>query len=148
MAEGALPDQESADLCLLSANAFRALAFQGSAQIIESLVGNRPTVLICDDLHHADESSLELLAHVAELTTRLPLWLILSRNTSAMPRMRARAERLTLTGRQTRIEIGLISEDAARDQPQRDLKGVAHDQQTDAASSCGARHRQPGRIAP
>ena len=113
VAEGALPDQEAVDLRLLSSSAFRALAFLGTTQLLERLADNQPTILACDDIHDADESSLELLAHVARLATELPIWFVFTRTDASRKQLTTLFESLAETDRQAHIEIGPLGENAA-----------------------------------
>jgi len=62
-------------------------------RLVERLAARRPLVLVFEDLHWADASSLELLEHLLPLTGRVPLLVIgLSRpgEEDALPRLRRR----------------------------------------------------------
>jgi class 3 adenylate cyclase len=69
---------EQGRLGALSPEALRAGIRRAFAELVGALCDQGPIVLVWEDLHWADPSSLDLLAAVAELTLRRPLLLLLA----------------------------------------------------------------------
>ena len=55
----------------------RSNTFLAVERILTSAASQQPLVIVCEDLHWADPTSLDLLEHVLDLTDRVPLLLIL-----------------------------------------------------------------------
>ncbi len=73
----------------LDGEAMRRQIFFTSRRFFERLAQMRPTVLVFDDLHWADESSALLLEHLLPLVAQVPLLIVgLSRPDAATPGMR------------------------------------------------------------
>jgi DNA-binding SARP family transcriptional activator/class 3 adenylate cyclase/tetratricopeptide (TPR) repeat protein len=60
----------------LGAQGIKAFSFRAVEALIESAARQRPQVIVCEDLHWADPTSLELLERLLSLTDRAPLLLI------------------------------------------------------------------------
>ncbi len=69
------PQLQSATSELVT-EAERGRVFRGVSRLLTDLADSRPVVLVLDDLHLADSSSLQLLTHLARMCSRLP-WLLL-----------------------------------------------------------------------
>jgi transcriptional regulator with XRE-family HTH domain/tetratricopeptide (TPR) repeat protein len=69
---GALGDRDPAD----DIPAARARMFSAVEDVIVGVAGGRPVVLLIDDLHEVDPSSLDLLCHLARSTRDDPLLLV------------------------------------------------------------------------
>jgi predicted ATPase/class 3 adenylate cyclase len=61
---------------LTDAKQIRTRAFAHIANFFEKLTVNGPIVLLMDDIHWADNGSLDVLAHLAALETDLPLFIL------------------------------------------------------------------------
>ncbi|MFN8411671.1 MAG: adenylate/guanylate cyclase domain-containing protein [Anaerolineales bacterium] len=61
---------------LTDAKQIRTVAFSYIARFFEDLSAKAPVVLLLDDIHWADNGSLELLAHLAALEVDLPLFIL------------------------------------------------------------------------
>jgi len=73
-----LPPEEESEAALhgLDAQGIKAFSFRAVEALIESAARQRPQVIVCEDLHWADPTSLELLERLLSLTDRAPLLLI------------------------------------------------------------------------
>jgi len=71
-----LEAEDEATVAELEGEKLKAATFRAMAMLVECLAGERPLVLICEDLHWADPSSLELLEHLMGLTDRASLLLL------------------------------------------------------------------------
>jgi DNA-binding SARP family transcriptional activator len=60
----------------LGAQGIKAFSFRAVEALIESAARQRPQVIVCEDLHWADPTSLELLERLLSLTDRVPLLLV------------------------------------------------------------------------
>jgi predicted ATPase/class 3 adenylate cyclase len=69
------PDQE-ATLRALPGEEIKSGSFRAVAALLESTANQGPLVLVCEDLHWADPTSVELLEQVLPLTDRAPILLI------------------------------------------------------------------------
>ena len=65
-----------ADLAELDGQTLKQRTFQAAEIAISCAANRQPLVLVCEDLHWADASSLELLEHLLPLTDRASLLLI------------------------------------------------------------------------
>ena len=67
--------EEEAEVRLrgLDAEALRMLTFRAVETLIEHAARQQPLVVVCEDLHWADPTSLALLEHVLALTDRVPV---------------------------------------------------------------------------
>jgi predicted ATPase/DNA-binding SARP family transcriptional activator/class 3 adenylate cyclase len=70
-----LPLEEDAEARLrgLDAEGLRVLTFRAAEMLIEHVARQRPLVVVCEDLHWADPTSLALLEQVFALTDRVPV---------------------------------------------------------------------------
>jgi predicted ATPase/class 3 adenylate cyclase len=71
---------------LTDAKQIRTRAFTHIAHFFEKLTKTGPVVLLMDDIHWADNGSLELLAHLAALETDLPLFILCATRPSLQER--------------------------------------------------------------
>jgi predicted ATPase len=71
-----LEAQDEATVAELEGEKLKAATFRAVATLVECLASERPLVLICEDLHWVDPSSLELLEHLMGLTDRASLLLL------------------------------------------------------------------------
>jgi len=71
-----LEAEDEARVAELEGEKLKAATFRAVARLVECLAGERPLVLVCEDLHWADPSSLELLEHLMGLTDRASLLLL------------------------------------------------------------------------
>ncbi len=75
---GMRPAPEDADIVTrLSAQALRQRLFEAIEAVFSALAEQQPTILVMEDVHWADSSSIELLEHLLPLTERLPLAMVL-----------------------------------------------------------------------
>jgi class 3 adenylate cyclase/tetratricopeptide (TPR) repeat protein len=56
--------------------AFKGRLFTVMQALFRKRAGQRPTILVCDDLHWSDAASVALLRHLFRLTERLPLLIL------------------------------------------------------------------------
>jgi DNA-binding SARP family transcriptional activator/class 3 adenylate cyclase/tetratricopeptide (TPR) repeat protein len=70
-----LPLEEEAEAALrgLGAQGLKAFTFRAVEALIESAARQRPQVIVSEDLHWADPTSLELLERLLSLTDRVPV---------------------------------------------------------------------------
>jgi predicted ATPase len=54
----------------------RRLLFNAVAEVLTRTAGNRPVLLLLEDLHWADEGTLSLLNHLARLTPKIPVVIV------------------------------------------------------------------------
>jgi class 3 adenylate cyclase len=66
-------DEVEAKLQGLEPQGLKVLTFRAVERVVQSAASEEPLVLVCEDLHWADPSSLELLEHLLPLTDRTPL---------------------------------------------------------------------------
>jgi predicted ATPase/class 3 adenylate cyclase/regulation of enolase protein 1 (concanavalin A-like superfamily) len=71
-----LDDRTEAMLHGLGAKGVRTGTFRAVETAIERAARARPLVVVCEDLHWADPTSLDLLKHLLALTDRLPLLVV------------------------------------------------------------------------
>jgi class 3 adenylate cyclase/predicted ATPase len=71
-----LEDEVKAVLRDLEGEQLKVGTFRAVEILIEYAAGDRPLVLVCEDLHWADPTSIELLEHLLALTDRAPLLFI------------------------------------------------------------------------
>ncbi|MBN1954417.1 MAG: AAA family ATPase [Anaerolineae bacterium] len=71
-----LPIEDDAALDGLDGEQLKKRTFRAVEHFLECLARKRPLVMVCEDLHWADPSSLELLGHLLPLVERVPLLLI------------------------------------------------------------------------
>jgi DNA-binding SARP family transcriptional activator/class 3 adenylate cyclase len=74
----ALPPDAEAEARLrgLDAEGLQVLTFRAVETLVECAAQRAPLVLVCEDLHWADPTSLALLGHLLPLTDRVPLLLV------------------------------------------------------------------------
>ncbi|MBI3924951.1 MAG: AAA family ATPase [Armatimonadetes bacterium] len=84
------PERFRQKLEFLDAEALRRQIFRSVRRLVDGLSQARPVVLLVEDLHWADESSVELLDHLLDLTREKPVLMILL----CRPRMAPPVERL------------------------------------------------------
>lgn len=98
-----------------AAQSERYRAHYAVSELLSALAATRPLLLALDDLHWADEASLELMAH---LLRRRPggaqLLAVAYRPGEAPPRLAAAVDGALRDGRIDRIELGPLDEDDAR----------------------------------
>ncbi|MEZ4768869.1 MAG: adenylate/guanylate cyclase domain-containing protein [Caldilineales bacterium] len=73
-----IPDPDAERVRYLEPPMLRAGIFSRAATLVERLAGNQPLVLVLDDVHWIDPTSLELLESLLPLTERAPLLIVLS----------------------------------------------------------------------
>ena len=71
-----VPEEDKHLLQYLQPPQVKEKTFQAVAQIFERSAASRPTVLVFEDLHWSDPTSLELLDNLMALTDRVPLMLM------------------------------------------------------------------------
>jgi class 3 adenylate cyclase/tetratricopeptide (TPR) repeat protein len=73
-----LPLEEEAEARLrgIEPEGMKVLTFRAVERVVESAARERPLVLVCEDLHWADPTSLELVEHLLPLTDRASLLLV------------------------------------------------------------------------
>jgi predicted ATPase len=71
-----LESEAEARLFGLDAEALKFLTFRAVERVVEAVADASPLVLVCEDLHWADATSIELLEHLLGLTDRVSLLLI------------------------------------------------------------------------
>jgi len=71
-----LEDEVEDKLRGLDPEGMKVLTFRAVETVVQCAVSDSPLVLVCEDLHWADPSSLELLEHLLSLTDRVPLLLV------------------------------------------------------------------------
>ncbi|UCC61498.1 MAG: tetratricopeptide repeat protein [Anaerolineae bacterium] len=71
-----LQAKEEATMRELEGESLKLRTFHAVETFIECAAGRRPLVLVCEDLHWADPTSIELLEQLLALTDRAPLLLI------------------------------------------------------------------------
>jgi adenylate cyclase len=69
------PDEEK-HLATLSSQEIKARLFALVGELLRRLAQQRPTVLVLEDLHWADDSSIELIRHLLPLTRKMPLAIV------------------------------------------------------------------------
>jgi ATP/maltotriose-dependent transcriptional regulator MalT len=84
--------------------------------LLEQLASTQPLVLLLDDLHWADPASVELLGALLRRPPSAPVLLALaSRRLHVPERLSAALERATRAGQITRIELGALNAEEARE---------------------------------
>ncbi len=68
-----LTDEEKALFRDLEGESVRQRIFRAIRTLFERVAQQRPLALVCEDLHWADPTSIELLAHLIPLTDQVPL---------------------------------------------------------------------------
>ncbi|HEY1410201.1 MAG TPA: adenylate/guanylate cyclase domain-containing protein, partial [Promineifilum sp.] len=109
---------ESADrIRFLEPPALRSMVFEAVATWIEALAIERPTVLLLDDIHWIDPTSLALLERLLPLTERAPLLLLLAfRPRSGDPSWRFHeSASKAFAHRYRRIDLRPLDENHARE---------------------------------
>jgi predicted ATPase/class 3 adenylate cyclase len=114
-------DDEAGDL---QPEAFRRGLHAAVAELVAALAREKPLVLILEDLHWADPSSLELTADVIRATATIPVVYIFTSRPEAAERARSLLE---LRSAKERLDIVLdaLDRDGVRDLLQERLGGVA-----------------------
>ena len=95
----------------------RRYLFQSLAQMLGRLAQNRPLLIVVEDLHWADESTLALLIHLANRTERIPLVILGSYRdgfSEHAPALVRTLEELIRLGIRPLKLGGLVKEDVAR----------------------------------
>lgn len=115
----------------------RAALHDAVARLLVDAAGGRPTLVVLEDLHWADEASLQLLGRVAELAPSAPLALLCTwRVEEAAPTgaFGALLAQLARTPGTTRVELTGLEPAAARDVLAQEL-GWEPDDDTAAAAT-------------
>ncbi len=86
----AAPSEEAA---MLAPELQRARLFEAAVSLVEWASRDRPLMLLVEDVHGADEASLQLLGYVARRIAQLPVLIVLTRRT---PPRRAEVDQLEL----------------------------------------------------
>jgi predicted ATPase len=71
-----LEDEVAGRLVAIEPEGMKVLTFRAMERVVESAARARPLVLVCEDLHWADPTSLELLEELLGLTDRASLLLV------------------------------------------------------------------------
>jgi tetratricopeptide (TPR) repeat protein len=69
-------EEAAAHLRGIEAQGLQVLTFRAVESAVQRVAEEHPLVVVCEDLHWADVSSLELLEHLMPLTERVPLLLV------------------------------------------------------------------------
>jgi DNA-binding NarL/FixJ family response regulator len=78
--------------------------------LLELLAGERPCLLVLDDMHWADQASLELLSHLLRRRPEAPVLIVLAfRPPQAPERLRTPLERAERAGVAVRLDLGPLS---------------------------------------
>lgn len=72
-----LPGNDGRMLDNMSAENLRFLTYRAVHRLFRSLGRERPTVVMFEDIHWADQSSLDLIGHIAALVKDIPIGLLL-----------------------------------------------------------------------
>lgn len=81
-----LDSQEAADVSTVTGEAFRHRLFAVLERLLLALAEQKPVVVVLEDIHWADHSSLELLDHLFRLITQAPIaFILLSRPKQESP---------------------------------------------------------------
>ena len=71
-----LEEEDEVTLQSLEGEQLKANTFRAVETLIECAASERPLVIVCEDLHWADPTSIELLQHLLALTDRVPLLIL------------------------------------------------------------------------
>ncbi len=93
------------DTATLAPELQRARLFEAAVSLIEWASQDRPLMLLVEDVHGADEASLQLLGYVARRIAQLPVLIVLTRRT---PPRRAGVDRLELALRARELLAGEV----------------------------------------
>ena len=93
------------DTATLAPELQRARLFEAAVSLIEWASQDRPLMLLVEDVHGADEASLQLLGYVARRIAELPVLIVLTRRT---PPRRAGVDRLELALRARELLAGEV----------------------------------------
>jgi DNA-binding NarL/FixJ family response regulator len=84
--------------------------------LLEVLARERPCLLVLDDMHWADQASLELLSHLLRRRPNAPLMIVLAfRPPQAPERLQAPLERAERAGVATRLDLAPLSRPEAEE---------------------------------
>ncbi|HWM12823.1 MAG TPA: BTAD domain-containing putative transcriptional regulator [Solirubrobacteraceae bacterium] len=94
----------------------RARLFAAACALVEAVARERPLLLILEDVHHADASSLELAGHVARRVRDVAALVVLTRREAPPhPRVDVLLDALGRGGvRVARVELGRLADAALR----------------------------------
>jgi class 3 adenylate cyclase len=56
--------------------AFKSQLFETITDLVSLWIGDRPGVMVCDDVHWSDPASIDLLTHLFKLSDRLPILIL------------------------------------------------------------------------
>ena len=101
----------------LSPEQLQLATFSAVRSLVSKLASHGPTVLVLEDLHWADPTSLHLTQELGSLTRQGPLLLLLTRRPEPDAGVTALEDALggALGGRFRRLELAPLAEPAARE---------------------------------
>lgn len=117
MLDADVPEEHEARIGYLSAPQLRGEAFRATIALVESLAAQRPLVLFFEDLHWADEASVDLIVELLDVVERSMLVLLLlfrPRRQERSWRVHEAAER-DHPHRYTTISLSPLTEDDTRE---------------------------------
>ncbi|MGO9657830.1 MAG: AAA family ATPase [Acidimicrobiales bacterium] len=82
---GLPPGKAALDLSRLGPEALQEATFAAVTALVSKLASHGPTVLVLEDLHWSDATSLRLAERVAALTTTVPLLMVITRRPEPDP---------------------------------------------------------------
>jgi class 3 adenylate cyclase/tetratricopeptide (TPR) repeat protein len=114
------------------ASQHRLLAW-GLQSLIEGAAGERPVVCVCEDLHEADDASLEVMSYLLASTWRAPVLLCLTirktaTSTTVSEKLLAASEQFQ--GEVVTVELGGLHEEAGHALTEALLPGLALEART------------------
>ena len=105
-----VPDDLVDRIRYLDAEATGRQVFRSFRLLIEAIARERPLVLVLEDWHWADTSSVELVRHLIPLVTTVPLVLCFAaRPDSAAPGDQIRADLAAVRGRHREVELSPLT---------------------------------------
>jgi class 3 adenylate cyclase/tetratricopeptide (TPR) repeat protein len=89
----------------------RAAAFAAWRHFIEAIARQRPSILVLEDIHCADDGLLDFIDHLVEWTEDVPLLIV----STARPELFDRRPELGRNGNTTIVSLGPLSDDHSRE---------------------------------